>query len=149
MAIPSILLGLPMIDTARFRGLPRRFAPRNDVFSFGASSFCQPAQGRPQADRPTGKRKAQPFGWAWWTGWLWVRRTPLRTKIDFTPSDPAAPGHLPHLADAKQGRLGPFMEKKKPLDKRKSPTFRLGLVDDIGLEPMTFRTSSGCSSQLS
>ena len=23
------------------------------------------------------------------------------------------------------------------------------LVDDIGLEPMTFRTSSGCSSQLS
>ena len=72
MAIPSILLGLPMIDTARFRGLPRRFAPRNDVFSFGASSFCQPAQGRPQADRPTGKRKAQPFGWAWWTGWLWV-----------------------------------------------------------------------------
>ena len=25
----------------------------------------------------------------------------------------------------------------------------LFLVDDIGLEPMTFRTSSGCSSQLS
>jgi len=23
------------------------------------------------------------------------------------------------------------------------------MVDDIGLEPMTFRTSSGCSSQLS
>ena len=22
-----------------------------------------------------------------------------------TPSDPATPGHLPHLADAKQGRL--------------------------------------------
>ena len=27
------------------------------------------------------------------------------------------------------------------LTKRKSPTFRSGLVDDIGLEPMTFRTS--------
>ena len=25
----------------------------------------------------------------------------------------------------------------------------VSLVDDIGLEPMTFRTSSGCSSQLS
>ena len=25
----------------------------------------------------------------------------------------------------------------------------LHMVDDIGLEPMTFRTSSGCSSQLS
>lgn len=25
----------------------------------------------------------------------------------------------------------------------------LFMVDDIGLEPMTFRTSSGCSSQLS
>ena len=64
-------------------------------------------------------------------GWTWVRRTPLRTKIDFTPSDPAAPGHLPHLAEAKQGRLGPFMEKKKPL------VFTSGLVDDIGLEPVT------------
>ena len=34
VAIPSILLGLPMVDSARFRGLPRRFAPRNDVFFF-------------------------------------------------------------------------------------------------------------------
>ena len=25
----------------------------------------------------------------------------------------------------------------------------VSMVDDIGLEPMTFRTSSGCSSQLS
>ena len=36
--------------------------------------------------------------------------------------------------------------------KRKSPPYGgdfYFLVDDIGLEPMTFRTSSGCSSQLS
>ena len=34
--------------------------------------------------------------------------------------------------------------------KKKNHTERCGfLVDDIGLEPMTFRTSSGCSSQLS
>ena len=36
--------------------------------------------------------------------------------------------------------------------KRKSPPYGGDfsfLVDDIGLEPMTFRTSSGCSSQLS
>ena len=38
--------------------------------------------------------------------------------------------------------------------KRKDPDFfrnqdLQNLVDDIGLEPMTFRTSSGCSSQLS
>ena len=34
---------------------------------------------------------------------------------------------------------------------KKKPTQRVNffLVDDIGLEPMTFRTSSGCSSQLS
>ena len=29
------------------------------------------------------------------------------------------------------------------------PEKHINLVDDIGLEPMTFRTSSGCSSQLS
>ena len=28
------------------------------------------------------------------------------TEGAFTPSDPAMPGHLPHLAKAKQGRLG-------------------------------------------
>ncbi len=53
--------------------------------------------------------------------------------------------------------------KKCPLDtctamgssplstKTKRPPIRVVfvLVDDIGLEPMTFRTSSGCSSQLS
>ena len=42
--------------------------------------------------------------------------------------------------------LSPTSENKK------SHTFGCGisyLVDDIGLEPMTFRTSSGCSSQLS
>ena len=34
--------------------------------------------------------------------------------------------------------------------KKKNHAKRRGfLVDDIGLEPMTFRTSSGCSSQLS
>ena len=35
--------------------------------------------------------------------------------------------------------------------KKKNHTKGCGffLVDDIGLEPMTFRTSSGCSSQLS
>ena len=35
--------------------------------------------------------------------------------------------------------------------KRKTTPFGVVsfLVDDIGLEPMTFRTSSGCSSQLS
>ena len=34
---------------------------------------------------------------------------------------------------------------------KRNHTQRCGffLVDDIGLEPMTFRTSSGCSSQLS
>ena len=37
-------------------------------------------------------------------------------------------------------------EKKKTSSKRMRFLF---LVDDIGLEPMTFRTSSGCSSQLS
>ena len=37
-------------------------------------------------------------------------------------------------------------------DKNKTTSERMWfffLVDDIGLEPMTFRTSSGCSSQLS
>ena len=37
-------------------------------------------------------------------------------------------------------------------EKKKRPPIGvvfLFLVDDIGLEPMTFRTSSGCSSQLS
>ena len=33
-AILWILLGLPIADSGRFRGLPRRFAPRNDVFFF-------------------------------------------------------------------------------------------------------------------
>ena len=33
-AIPWILPGPPMAGAARFRGLPRRFAPRNDVFFF-------------------------------------------------------------------------------------------------------------------
>ena len=34
--------------------------------------------------------------------------------------------------------------------KNRNPTVAVFfLVDDIGLEPMTFRTSSGCSSQLS
>ena len=46
------------------------------------------------------------------------------------PPTRRAPGHLPHLAVAKQGRLGGFLRK------RKSPTFRSGLVDDIGLEPV-------------
>ena len=39
-----------------------------------------------------------------------------------------------------------------PLLEQKEKPIRLDgflLVDDIGLEPMTFRTSSGCSSQLS
>ena len=49
VAIPSILLGLPMVDSARFRGLPRACGPRNDVFSFCAGSFCVLAQGRPQS----------------------------------------------------------------------------------------------------
>ena len=34
VAIPSILLGLPLVDTARFWGLPRPYGPRNDVFFF-------------------------------------------------------------------------------------------------------------------
>ena len=38
---------------------------------------------------------------------------------------------------------------KMPKNKKKPLVFTSGLVDDIGLEPMTFRTSSGCSSQLS
>ena len=39
-----------------------------------------------------------------------------------------------------------------PPQQSKKSTTRMSdalLVDDIGLEPMTFRTSSGCSSQLS
>ena len=43
-------------------------------------------------------------------------------------------------------------ESYKSIKKKKTSSFRmrfLFLVDDIGLEPMTFRTSSGCSSQLS
>ena len=42
----------------RFRSISGIATPvcalvRNDVFSFGAGSFCVPAQGRPQSDRPT------------------------------------------------------------------------------------------------
>ena len=33
-AIPWILLGPPMVGSARFRGLPRACGPRNDVFFF-------------------------------------------------------------------------------------------------------------------
>ena len=52
-AIPEIKRNLPLVVPAKSRGLPRPYGPRNDVFSFGAGSFCVPAQGRPQADRPT------------------------------------------------------------------------------------------------
>ena len=43
------------------------------------------------------------------------------------------------------------MSIKKPriLGRTSDPIRIRGMVDDIGLEPMTFRTSSGCSSQLS
>ena len=43
------------------------------------------------------------------------------------------------------------IRKKKPYQKKNTHPFGwvFFLVDDIGLEPMTFRTSSGCSSQLS
>ena len=43
-------------------------------------------------------------------------------------------------------------EGREPEDitnKKRILSDALFLVDDIGLEPMTFRTSSGCSSQLS
>ena len=47
-----------------------------------------------------------------------------------------------------------FFKDSKKFPKAKKNTenqrFRcFNMVDDIGLEPMTFRTSSGCSSQLS
>ena len=47
--------------------------------------------------------------------------------------------------------LDPFESYIKYHSKKKNPSNWMGfyLVDDIGLEPMTFRTSSGCSSQLS
>ncbi len=38
---------------------------------------------------------------------------------------------------------------RRKITKEKAHPFGWALVDDIGLEPMTFRTSSGCSSQLS
>lgn len=45
-------------------------------------------------------------------------------------------------------KLQIFLQKtKKKFENR--VILELFLVDDIGLEPMTFRTSSGCSSQLS
>ena len=58
---------------------------------------------------------------------------------------------------------GPYPAKNSPLDcfikwvrvlchQKRNPHRMVWisfLVDDIGLEPMTFRTSSGCSSQLS
>ena len=45
-------------------------------------------------------------------------------------------------------KLQIFLPKtKKKFENR--VILELFLVDDIGLEPMTFRTSSGCSSQLS
>ena len=34
MAIPEIERNLPLVVSAKSRGLPRRFAPRNDVFFF-------------------------------------------------------------------------------------------------------------------
>ena len=34
MAIPEIERNLPLVVPAKLRGLPRRFAPRNDVFFF-------------------------------------------------------------------------------------------------------------------
>ena len=44
-----------------------------------------------------------------------------------------------------------WFESNMSTIKNKTTSFRMWfyLVDDIGLEPMTFRTSSGCSSQLS
>ena len=42
------------------------------------------------------------------------------------------------------------VQLEKSYEKAPKPCdFGVFLVDDIGLEPMTFRTSSGCSSQLS
>ena len=48
--------------------------------------------------------------------------------------------------------LKKLIEDRPPKHHVKKKTHPFGwvfLVDDIGLEPMTFRTSSGCSSQLS
>ena len=47
-------------------------------------------------------------------------------------------------------RADDFVESIFFVPKRKTTPFGVvSMVDDIGLEPMTFRTSSGCSSQLS
>ena len=97
------------------------------------------------------KEEAQPFGWAWWTGWLWVHgpmdRVPraigLFRGLKKCPPDTFLPCQW-------QGRpvrvLYLESHTKKEGHPCGCPSF---LVDDIGLEPMTFRTSSGCSSQLS
>ena len=42
-----------------------------------------------------------------------------------------------------------FFGQKKGKNPQNVAVLRVFMVDDIGLEPMTFRTSSGCSSQLS
>ena len=56
------------------------------------------------------------------------------------------PGLVPHLR-RDFGRAASFSGSKNPL---KPLGFQgVALVDDTGFEPVTFRTSSGCSSQLS
>ena len=72
------------------------------------------------------------------------------------PAAPTVPWTLPRAKQVSTGHLfasaAPLPPSSSPISPKRKTTPNgvvFFLVDDIGLEPMTFRTSSGCSSQLS
>ena len=72
----------------------------------------------------------------WWT----IRTRLIKVSLGPFPSEQGSTGAL-HL-----NYSSPYRHIKRKTTPKGVVFF---LVDDIGLEPMTFRTSSGCSSQLS
>ena len=69
-----------------------------------------------------------------------------KAKIIVATSVCTGGSNLPPAGCMEMGSSPMSTEKK---EKPHRMVWFLFLVDDIGLEPMTFRTSSGCSSQLS
>ena len=92
------------------------------------------------------ERKQRFFRWRG-TGRPWFTNVLTSAGAGFSPFDPG----LPFLFDSRL--LWLKIRLKTVLSKTKSPeALRLqgiDLVDDTGLEPVTSRTSSGCSYQLS